>query len=353
MSTQLPTNGITNLPAVTQVGSVPALMDCALAVSDMQRQIVLMQQHMKENMKDGEHFGTIPGCGSKPSLLKSGAEKLCFIFQLSPKFEVTQRELPRDHREIQVKCYLYSRVTGAFFGEGLGCCSTMEAKYRFRNADRVCPGCGKATVFKSKNPGEGYYCWKRKDGCGATFAENDSAIVNQNAGKVEHDNPADYYNTVLKIAKKRAQVDATLTVTAASDIFTQDVEDFSEEVRANPIPPRAPASPLRNDQGGVRPAVKDLPENPWLHEMEGPNQFQHTALFLIEEAKFRAIAKPPKLASLIATSAITDRDAAAIQAANKDWSGRYAAESDHFPKSDIADQIPPGASWDDIPEGDA
>jgi len=116
-----------------------------------------------------------------------------------------------------------------------------------------------------------------------------------------------------------------------------------------PAPRKAP----RNDQGGVRPAVKDLPENPWLHEMEGPNQFQHTALFLIEEAKFRAIAKPPKLASLIATSAITDRDAAAIQAANKDWSGRYAAESDHFPKSDIADQIPPGASWDDIPEGDA
>lgn len=110
---------------------------------------------------------------------------------------------------------------------------------------------------------------------------------------------------------------------------------------------------MPNDQGGVRTAVKDLPGNPWLHEMEGPNQFQHTALFLIEEAKFRAIAKPPKLASLIATSAITDRDAAAIQAANKDWSGRYAAESDHFPKSDIADQIPPGASWDDIPEGDA
>jgi hypothetical protein len=42
---------------------------------------------------------------------------------------------------------------------------------------------------------------------------------------VEHDNPADYYNTVLKIGKKRAQVDGILTVTAASDIFTQDIED--------------------------------------------------------------------------------------------------------------------------------
>jgi hypothetical protein len=32
------------------------------------------------------------------------------------------------------------------------------------------------------------------------------------------------------MAKKRAMVDATLTVTAASDIFTQDVEDMPEEI---------------------------------------------------------------------------------------------------------------------------
>ena len=43
--------------------------------------------------------------------------------------------------------------------------------------------------------------------------------------KVEHDNPADYYNTALKMAKKRALVDACLTVTAASDIFSQDLEE--------------------------------------------------------------------------------------------------------------------------------
>jgi hypothetical protein len=47
---------------------------------------------------------------------------------------------------------------------------------------------------------------------------------------VEHDNPADYYNTVLKMAKKRAHVDAILTATAASDIFTQDVEDMPEVI---------------------------------------------------------------------------------------------------------------------------
>ena len=33
-------------------------------------------------------------------------------------------------------------------------------------------------------------------------------------------------NTVLKMAKKRAQVDAVLTVASLSEIFTQDMEDF-------------------------------------------------------------------------------------------------------------------------------
>jgi hypothetical protein len=42
--------------------------------------------------------------------------------------------------------------------------------------------------------------------------------------------PADVANTVLKMAKKRAQIDLTLTATAASDIFTQDVEDLPEEL---------------------------------------------------------------------------------------------------------------------------
>jgi len=41
---------------------------------------------------------------------------------------------------------------------------------------------------------------------------------------------ADVYNVVLKQAKKRALVDAVLTATAASDHFTQDLEDLSSVV---------------------------------------------------------------------------------------------------------------------------
>ena len=39
-------------------------------------------------------------------------------------------------------------------------------------------------------------------------------------------------NTCLKMAKKRAQIDATLTVASLSEIFTQDIEDM--DIQGNP-----------------------------------------------------------------------------------------------------------------------
>ena len=41
-------------------------------------------------------------------------------------------------------------------------------------------------------------------------------------------------NTVLKMGKKRALVDATLMVGSLSDIFTQDLEDFEPEDAGQP-----------------------------------------------------------------------------------------------------------------------
>jgi hypothetical protein len=45
--------------------------------------------------------------------------------------------------------------------------------------------------------------------------------------RLDNDDPYTLANTVLKMAKKRAQVDATLTVASLSEIFTQDIEDLS------------------------------------------------------------------------------------------------------------------------------
>jgi len=267
---------------VTRANNSPSMMlESAVSIDMMQRQVTLIHQLMKEVMVEGEHYGAIPGCGDKPTLKKPGAEKILFVFQLSPRFDRTQIDLPNGHREFVVKCELIHRPSGLVVSEGGGSCSTMESKYRYRNAERTCPSCGQAALLKSKPPRDGFFCWAKKGGCGENFTADDPRIVDQVVGKIEYPDPADYYNTVLKMADKRAVVAATLFGTAASDIFTQDVEDFPEEIRNHPIPPRketkAPlyAVPPVSADVAQSPAPDDVPafipdgENPWLHRIEG------------------------------------------------------------------------------------
>ena len=214
-----------------------------LTAQEIKSQVQLIQEVMQAVMQEGYHYGVIPGT-EKPTLLKPGAEKLTTTFRLAPLLQVETRELGNGHREYQVRCTLVHIPTARVYGEGVGSCSTLESRYRYRNADRTCPHCGRATIIKGKAEyGGGWLCFQRKGGCGAKFADQDVAIVSQAAGRVENMDLADTYNTVLKMAKKRALVDATLTATAASDIFNQDLEDYTppevaEAVRTGTVPPQ-------------------------------------------------------------------------------------------------------------------
>ncbi len=209
-----------------------------LTPADVKHQIGLIQEIMKDAMKSGEHYGVIPGCGDKPSLLKPGAEKLNLTFRMAPDPEIIIKELSGNHRDYQVKVKMNSIITGRFLGAGVGSASTMETKWRYRKAEQKCPKCGKETIIKGKKEyGGGWLCFTKKGGCGAKFKDGDTEIENQTMGRIEHDNPADYYNTCLKMAKKRALVDAVLTVTAASDIFTQDIEEMVENNTIISSPP--------------------------------------------------------------------------------------------------------------------
>lgn len=226
----------------------------AMASDSVVRQIHLIQDVMKSVMKVDEHYGTIPGT-NKPSLYKPGAEKLSLVFRLRPEYRIERTDMPNGHREYEVTCTLYHIPTGQSVGEGVGSATTMEGKYRFRGGEKE--GTGK------KVPTE---YWNLKNS-GKT-AEAKALIGGLSVGKIdgqweiciigekqEHDNPADYYNTVLKMAKKRAHVDAILTATAASDIFTQDVEDMPE-VMGN-----APTTQERTAQGtSAKPPVKQPQE---------------------------------------------------------------------------------------------
>lgn len=211
-------------------------------VEVLRQQVQAIQSVMQKVMQKDVHFGVIPGTGKKPSLLKAGAEKICMLFRLIPEFNVTRNNLARDHVEYEVICTL-KNPRGEVMGQGVGLCSTMESKYRWRQGARACPSCGcQGTIIKGKAEyGGGWLCFAKKGGCGQKFDDGDTSIESQNVDKIENPDLADQYNTVLKMAKKRAHVDATITATAASDIFTQDVEDMPQHERA-PQPPQEPSA---------------------------------------------------------------------------------------------------------------
>ena len=122
----------------------------------------------------GVDFGIIPNC-KKPTLLKSGAEKILNYLGLIARTEISNRveDFNVGFFSYEAKVYLID-YNGVVKGEGIGITNTREGKYAKTNGYAV-------------------------------------------------------QNTVLKMAKKRALVDAALNVGNLSARFTQDVEDMNIE----------------------------------------------------------------------------------------------------------------------------
>ncbi len=246
---------VETLPAVVEPREL-ALVTEPAPVAVLLRQVRVIHDAMSQAMQENEHYGVIPGTKGKPTLLKAGAEKLSLLFRLRPQYRVTRMDLPGGHREYEIVTDLVN-IDGNIVGQGVGLCTTMETRYRYRQGKRKCPSCGAEAIIKGKAEyGGGWLCFKKQDGCGAKYADGDPAIEGQDAGKVENPDLADAYNTVLKMAKKRSLVDGILTVTAASDVFTQDLEDAPrvapETAPANGADDEAPA-PAPTRQAPAKP----------------------------------------------------------------------------------------------------
>lgn len=129
------------------------------------------QQVVQAQFIQGHDFGIIPGTGSKPTMLKPGAEKIVMLLGLTSEFQILEstRDFDQGFFQYQIKCQL--KKNGFVVTEGIGSANTRERKY------------------------------------------------------IKGD-PYTLDNTVLKMAKKRALVDAALLVGSLSSIFTQDIEDM-------------------------------------------------------------------------------------------------------------------------------
>lgn len=205
-----------------------------LSVQDLLRQKKAIADMLDQVLKPDLHYGaSFPG-DTKKNLLQPGADALLVAFGLVPRYAHSREDIAVSgegmHREYTVTTTLFTR-SGQEVGSGIGSCSTMESKYRWRNDKRVCPQCGKDTIIKGKAEyGGGWLCFTKKDGCGAKWPAGAKEIEGQIVGKVPNPDIADTYNTVLKIATKRSKVAATIAVTGCSDMFTQDVEDLVSKI---------------------------------------------------------------------------------------------------------------------------
>jgi predicted RNA-binding Zn-ribbon protein involved in translation (DUF1610 family) len=242
------------LPATVQVEAVLDL-DAAKA------QLAQLKQFVDFYLQEGEDFGIIPGC-PKPSLYKSGANKLCEIYGLKPIFETVEVVQDWD-RTIQgqaaplfmyrVLCHIVRKADELEMGQAFGTCNSYEGKYLWRKADKACPECGSLAIMRSKTEwGGGYYCNPKKGGCGGSWKalvterhcpnDDELAIVAQidaqPVGRMVNDDLFAQDNTVLQMAQKRALVAATISATRSSQLFTMDLEDIQ------PVPPREPVPVL-------------------------------------------------------------------------------------------------------------
>ena len=176
-----------------------------LSAVEIKAQVQSIQQVMEAVMKQDVHYGKIPGT-QKNTLYKAGSEKILSTFRIAVDPIVEDISSPDCHRYRVIARGILP--TGEIVGSGVGEASTDEEKYKWRGA--VCQAEFDATPEDRRR-----IKWDR-------YGKETKQV---------RTNPADLANTVLKMAKKRAQIDLTLTATGASDVFEQDLEDMPEELR--------------------------------------------------------------------------------------------------------------------------
>jgi hypothetical protein len=187
-------------------------------IKDNLQKIRKYQNVVKELLVDGLDYGIIPGT-QKPSLLKPGAEKLAKIHGLADTYDVIKsiEDWDKPFFNYLVKCTLTHLVSGKVISEGIGSCNSLESKYRWR--------------------------WVYEKDIPSGFSK-DELIVQERTSKkggyykvyrIPNDDIFSQVNTIQKMAKKRAMVDATLSACRLSAIFTQDIEDIIETTEHEPV----------------------------------------------------------------------------------------------------------------------
>lgn len=174
-------------------------------IANTMAKIQQMQNVVQRTLKKGHDFGEVPGT-SKPTLLKPGGEKICMLFGLNPEYEFLQtiEDYDKEFFSYNIRCTLFRN--GQPVAQGVGSCNSKEKKYRYINVDKIPENyVGQSEEFTDKYGRVKY--------------------------KINNPDICSLVNTILKMAKKRAFIDAVLQVASLSEVFTQDIEDMGDFIQ--------------------------------------------------------------------------------------------------------------------------
>jgi hypothetical protein len=155
------------------------------AEGDVKRQREIIQDFVNDVLVEGEDYGEIPGFEGKPTLFKSGAEKLLVLFGAGRKMRIVKDNFYPDATTTiqkwnkknngwedkeytgcfiyEVECDLFDKITGMHVGSGIGGTNSFEKKfvsqgdcYQTQNnimkmAGKRCLGSTTPILVKTKN----------------------------------------------------------------------------------------------------------------------------------------------------------------------------------------------------------
>jgi hypothetical protein len=151
-------------------GSDISAADLKKKLKNVTEKANVIEQFIRENFTEGVDFAIAFAGADKKTLTKAGSEKICLLFNVEAKFRKDEETLSMIGETKGVICFLcelIDRKTGRVVSEGRGACTTAEKGNKI--------------------------------------------------------------NTAIKIAQKRAKVDAVLNMAGLSDRFTQDKGDDETE----------------------------------------------------------------------------------------------------------------------------
>lgn len=183
----------------------PESLRAAIVREKQLRSIVI--EYYQGAMQESHHYYNLPGAaGRKPALSKEGALNLCSLFKVTPSpDDVTETYHDDGHYTVRARCHIIAK-NGAIVATGDGLCTSRESKYAHR------------WMWGSEVPAE-----ISKDGL--KKKEWDKGERHYVQYQVPNQDLPDIFNTVLKMATKRALVDATLKLPLVSELFTQDLDE--------------------------------------------------------------------------------------------------------------------------------